>query len=63
MRRVATAFFVATVGTAVFGGTAQAATLTATPTKACYVSGEQVDVNGVSPLLIDIAHQAVDRVS
>src|SRR5690242_3041961 len=46
LRRVATAFFVATVGTAVFGGTAQAATLTATPAKACYVSGEQVDVNG-----------------
>lgn len=46
MRRVATAFFVATVGTVVFGGTAQAAILTPTPAKACYVSGEQVDVNG-----------------
>jgi hypothetical protein len=46
LRRVATAFFVATVGTAVFGGTAHAATLTPTPAKACYVSGEQVDVNG-----------------
>ena len=46
MRRVVTAFFVATVGTAVLGGTAQAATLTITPDKACYLPGEQPIVDG-----------------
>jgi hypothetical protein len=47
LRRVVTAFFAATVGTAVFAGAAQAATLTATPAKACYLSGEQAIVDGV----------------
>lgn len=42
MRRVATAFLVATVGTAIFGGTAHAATLTMTPVKACYLAGDTV---------------------
>jgi hypothetical protein len=46
LRRVATAFLAATVGTAVFAGAAQAATLTATPAKACYVSGETAIVDG-----------------
>ena len=46
MRRVVTAFFVATVGTAVLGGTAQAATLTITPDKACYLAGEKATLDG-----------------
>ena len=46
MRRVATAFFVATVGTAVFAGTAHAATLTATSPKPCYLGRERTTVTG-----------------
>jgi hypothetical protein len=46
LRRVAMAFIAATVGTAAVAGTAQAASLTAIPAKACYVSGEQTEVDG-----------------
>jgi hypothetical protein len=46
LRRVATAFFVATVGMAAVAGTAQAASLTITPAKACYLSGEKAELNG-----------------
>ena len=46
MRRVAMAFIAATVGTAVLAGTAQAATLTVTPNKACYLGGDQATLNG-----------------
>jgi len=46
LRRVATAFIAATVGTAVSAGAAEAATLTVTPAKACYVSGEEAVVDG-----------------
>jgi hypothetical protein len=42
LRRVVTAFFAATVGTAAFAGAAQAATLTMTPVKACYLAGDKV---------------------
>jgi hypothetical protein len=40
------AFIAATVGTAVLAGTAQAATLTVTPDKPCYLGGEQATLNG-----------------
>lgn len=46
MRRVAMAFIAATVGTAVLAGTAQAATLTITPDKPCYLGGEKATLNG-----------------
>jgi hypothetical protein len=40
------AVMAATVGTAVAAGTAQAATLTITPDKPCYMGGEKADVKG-----------------
>jgi hypothetical protein len=47
LRRVVTAFFAATVGTAVFAGAAQAAaTLTIAPVKACYLAGDEVTATG-----------------
>jgi hypothetical protein len=46
LRRVAMAFIAATVGTAVLAGTAQAATLTITPDKPCYLGGEKATLNG-----------------
>jgi hypothetical protein len=46
LRRVGTAFTVATVGMAAFAASAQAATLSIDPAKACYVSGESANVLG-----------------
>lgn len=46
MRRVAMAFCMATAGTAAVAGTAQAATLTVTPDKPCYLAGDVVTATG-----------------
>lgn len=63
MRRFATAFTVATAGTAAMAATAQAATLTIAPVKACYLAGEKVTATGTGFTPSGVVDMAIDGTS